>query len=110
MTPLLTLSQTKAKGIDRTPWLVECLNTYFAPGQFIFDRSHLIDIKWRGDGYYCVMLFQVGDDFIMADVAGYTKNGEDFFEVCNDSETCEDLNQWKKVKIDKFCDGYTISE
>ena len=100
------LSANKARGVDRTPWLSRCFVEYFAPGQFLYDRSHLVDVKWRGDRYYCVMLFRVEDDYYLADVAG-THEGR--YEVCNDSEST-DLETWRTVRVDPWCDGFTTAK
>ena len=100
------ISEKKGRGVDRTPWLKKCLDEYLAPGQFVYDRSHLEDVKWRPDGYYCVMLFRVGDEYIGCDVAG-TREGR--YEVCNDSLDFT-LEEWKTVRVDPYCDGFTTAE
>lgn len=102
---MTTLSENKAKGVDRTPWLSKCFEEYFAPGEFIYDRSHMVDVKWRSDGHYCVMLFLVDGAYYVADVAGY----EDHYEVCNDGNDM-DLETWRRVRVDPYCDGYTTKE
>ena len=100
----MKLSIAKAKDVDRCAWLTKCFSEYMAPGQFVYDRSHLVDIKWRSDGMYAVMLFEVGPgDLIVADVAGAYSGA---YEVCNDSETCYSEAMWKSVKVDRWCDGF----
>lgn len=103
----ISLSTNKTERLAKCGWLNACLDTYFATGQFIFDRSHLVDYKMRRDGYYAVMLFQVGDEFYIADVAGTgSANG---FSVCNDGGDM-DLATWKTVQVDPYCDGFTTLE
>lgn len=104
----MILSQNKAKQLARCTWLNKCLDEYFAPGQFLYDRSHVVDVKWRSDGYYAVVLFEVNGGLYVADVAG-TRNGH--YEVCNDSEECYGgVAQWKSVRIDPYCDGFDWAE
>ena len=103
----MKLSKAAIKGIDRTPWLKKCFKEYFAPGEFVFDRSHMVAIKWRSDGYYAVMLFNVNGELWIADVAG-TYDGN--YEVCNDGEICYSTKQWMSVKVDPWCDRFTMSE
>ena len=104
----ISLSTNKTKRLAKCGWLNACLDTYFAPGQFIFDRSHLVDYKMRADGYYAVMLFQVGEEFHIADVAG-TSSADGGFSVCNDGGDM-DLATWKTVQVDRYCDGFTTKE
>ena len=104
----MTLSANKAKQLAKIGWLNSCLDTYFAPGQFVFDRSHLVDFKLRGDWCYAVMLFKVGDQYHVADVAGTGLGERDTFEVCNDGGDM-DLTCWKTVRVDPHCDGYTCA-
>ena len=110
----MELSKNKAQILEKTPWLKECFETYFAPGQFVFDRSHLVDYKMRSDGYYVVMLFKVGESYYGADVAGSATrmermHGSSLFEVCNDSLDFDEQS-WKTVKVDPYCDGFTMKE
>lgn len=99
--------------IDITPWLKKCLDEYFAPGQFIFDRSHIVDMKWRSDACYVVILFNVDGHHYIADIAGvsrsYSHEGAAHYEVCNDGEDIT-LEQWKGLRVDPYCDSFTLVE
>lgn len=106
----MELSQNKASILSKCTWLNRCIDEYFAPGQFIFDRSNLVDIKFRPDMCYAVMLFELPNgEFHFADVAstGYP-DGE--YEVCNDGESIDDEEAWKGLQVDKWLDGFTLKE
>lgn len=103
----MKLTKAQETDIKTTPWLKKCLDEYFAPGQMLFDRSHIVALKWRPDSCYVVILFQVGKHYYAADIAG-TRSG-DHYSVCNDGEDMT-LEQWKGLKVDPYCDSFTLAE